>query len=77
MKILREKKKWLAIIAAWLLVMVTLTMVAPTAKEVTTPAKNAGLPDEALSIEAKQMIKTYFPSSDGTPLFIVMHHGAV
>ena len=76
MKILREKKKWLAIIATWLLVMVTLTMVAPTAKEVTTPAKNAGLPDEALSIEAKQMIKTYFPSSDGTPLFIVMHHDA-
>jgi len=74
MNILREKKKWLAIIAAWLIAMIVLTIVAPTAKEVTTPAKNAGLPDDALSIEAKQAIKTYFPSSDGTPLFVVMHN---
>lgn len=40
--------------------MIVLTIVAPTAKEVTTPAKNAGLPDDALSIEAKQAIKNIF-----------------
>lgn len=76
MKTLREKKRWLGIVAVWLVAMVVLTMVAPTAKEVTTPAKNSGLPDNALSIEAKQMIKEYFPSSDGAPLFVVMHDEA-
>lgn len=69
-----KTKKWALItVSLWLIAMVVLSIVAPTAKEVSTNAKNGGLPDEAQSIEAKQYIKTYFPTSEGAPLFVVMH----
>ncbi|QDP99833.1 MMPL family transporter [Lysinibacillus fusiformis] len=74
MKKLAEKKRWLAILLAWLLVMIVLSSVAPGAKEVTSPSENAGLPDDALSIQAQQMIKEYYPSSEGLPLFVVLHN---
>ncbi len=53
--------------------MIVLSAVAPGAKEVTSPSKNAGLPDDALSIQAQQMVKNYYPASQGLPLFVVLH----
>ncbi|WP_107923339.1 MMPL family transporter [Lysinibacillus parviboronicapiens] len=73
MKKFAEKKRWLAILFTWLLVMIVLSAVAPGAKEVTSPSKNAGLPDDALSIQAQQMVKNYYPASQGLPLFVVLH----
>ena len=73
MKKIVEKKRWFTILLAWLLVLVVLSGVAPGAKEVTSPNKNAGLPEDALSIQAQQMIKEYYPASEGLPLFVVLH----
>lgn len=68
---MKEKKLWFGILAAWLLVMLTLSMVAPSSKEVQSPLTNSGLPDDMQSIQAQQLAEKYFPSDDGIPLFVV------
>ncbi len=73
MKRFAEKKRWLTILVAWLLIMGVLQGVAPGAKEVTSPSKNAGLPEDALSVKAQQILKDYYPTSEGLPLFVVLH----
>lgn len=68
---MKEKKFWFGILAAWLIVMMTLSMVAPSAKEVQSSLTNSGLPDDMQSIQAQQLAEQYFPSDDGIPLFVV------
>ncbi|OKL37855.1 MMPL family transporter [Domibacillus mangrovi] len=76
MKFLKEKKRWLAILLCWLIGAAALSSFAPGAKEQTSPNKNAGLPETAASIQAEQALKEYFPSSEGVPLFVVVHDKA-
>ncbi|MFK2826215.1 MMPL family transporter [Bacillus sp. B190/17] len=73
MNSLKEKKRWLIILLCWLIVGGALSSVAPAAKEQTSPGKNAGLPETAASIQAEKALKKYFPSSEGVPLFVVVH----
>lgn len=73
MKILKEKKRWFAILLIWLIVAAALSGIAPHAKEVTSPNKNSGLPERDASIQAEKALKEYFPSSEGVPLFVVVH----
>lgn len=68
---MREKKLWIGILAAWLIVMMTLSMVAPSSKEMKAPMTNSGLPADFQSIEATKLAEEYFPSDNGVPLFVV------
>ena len=73
MKILKEKKRWFIILLCWLFAAGVLASIAPGAKEQTSPEKNFGLPETAESIKAEKALKEYFPSSEGVPLFVVIH----
>ncbi|WML58855.1 MMPL family transporter [Neobacillus sp. PS2-9] len=73
MRLLKEKKRWLLILLAWLVAAAALSLFATSAKEQTSPNKNAGLPDTAASIQAEKALKQYFPSSEGVPLFVVVY----
>ncbi|MGM9946312.1 MAG: MMPL family transporter [Lysinibacillus sp.] len=68
---MKEKKLWFGILAAWIAVMILLSMVAPSSKEVSSPLTNSGLPEDSQAIEANKVLETYFPTEDGIPLFIV------
>lgn len=68
----RKRIYWLSIIG-WLVVTIVLSMVAPGAKQFAEGNKNAGLPDDAMSIIADQQIEKYFPADGGMPLFPVIH----
>ena len=73
MKIFKEKKRWFAILLIWIIAAAALSGMAPHAKEVTSPNKNSGLPETDASIQAEKALKEYFPSSEGVPLFVVVH----
>lgn len=73
MKIFKEKKRWFVILLIWIIAAGVLSSIAPHAKEVTSPNKNSGLPETDESIQAEKALKEYFPSSEGVPLFIVVH----
>ncbi|CEG25335.1 MMPL family transporter [Bacillus sp. B-jedd] len=73
MKIFKEKKRWFIILLCWLFAAGVLAGIAPGAKEQTSPEKNFGLPETAESIKAEKALKEYFPSSEGVPLFVVIH----
>lgn len=51
--------------------MMTLSMVAPSSKEMKAPMTNSGLPADFQSIEATKLAEEYFPSDNGVPLFVV------
>lgn len=68
----RKRIYWLSIIG-WLVATVVLSLVAPGAKQFAEGNKNAGLPDDALSIIADQQIEKHFPADGGMPLFPVIH----
>ena len=53
-----------------------LTISAPSAKEVTSPSENGGLPATASSVVAKTALEDAFPSQKGIPLFIVFKQDA-
>lgn len=71
---MKNKSHWLIIIAAWLSIVILLSFLAPSAKEVASSSKNAGLPETALSIQADKMLKEKFSTSDGLPLIIVFEN---
>ncbi len=73
MNILKEKKRWFATLLIWIITAAVLSGIAPHAKEVTSPNKNAGLPETDTSVQAEKALKEYFPSSEGVPLFVVVH----
>ncbi|ALC87069.1 hypothetical protein AM499_15490 [Bacillus sp. FJAT-22090] len=71
---MKNKSHWLIIIAAWLSIVILLSFLAPSGKEVASSSKNAGLPETALSIQADKMLKEKFSTSDGLPLIIVFEN---
>lgn len=76
MNSLKGKKNWFIILTCWLAAAAVLSTFAPSAKEQTTPAENAGLPESAASIQAENALKEFFPSSEGVPLFVVVQDKA-
>jgi len=71
---MKNKRKWLIIIASWLIVVGLLSFFVPSSKEVASTSKNAGLPETALSIQADKVMKENFSSNEGTPLIIVFEN---
>lgn len=71
---MKNKRIWLIMIASWLVIVGLLSFVAPTGKEVASTSKNTGLPETALSIQAEEIIKENFSSSEGVPLIIVFEN---
>lgn len=69
----QQKKRWIAIIACWIIIASVLSVVAPHAKEVTSPEENNGLPATSASVEAENALEKYFPNVEGVPLFVVAH----
>lgn len=72
-KLWKEKKRWFSILLIWVIVAAVLSSFAPGSKEQTSQMKNAGLPKSAESVKAEKALKTYFPSDEGIPLFVVVH----
>lgn len=70
----QQKKRWIATIAIWVIVAGILSVIAPHAKEVTSPEKNNGLPTNSASVKAEKTLETYYPNSKGVPLFVVAHN---
>lgn len=73
MNFLKQKKRWLIIIALWVMMAAILSVFSPHAKEVTSSEKNNGLPADNASVKAEKMLETYYPNSKGVPLFVVAH----
>jgi RND superfamily putative drug exporter len=72
----KEKKSAAIVLGVWLMIMTVLTISAPSAKEVTSPSENGGLPATASSVVAKKALEDAFPSQKGIPLFIVFKQDA-
>ncbi|HSO58396.1 MAG TPA: MMPL family transporter, partial [Paenisporosarcina sp.] len=72
----KEKKSAARVLGVWLIILTVLTIVAPSAKEVTSPSENGGLPATASSVVAKNALEDAFPSQKGIPLFIVFKQEA-
>ncbi|MEK3979364.1 MMPL family transporter [Psychrobacillus sp. FSL K6-2836] len=68
---MKNKRTWLITLTSWLVIVVLLSFLAPSSKEVASTSKNAGLPETALSIQADKVVKENFSSSEGIPLLIV------
>ncbi|QUG39936.1 MMPL family transporter [Psychrobacillus sp. INOP01] len=68
---MKNKRTWLITLTIWLVIVVLLSFLAPSSKEVASTSKNAGLPETALSIQADKVVKENFSSSEGIPLLIV------
>ncbi|MEI4771589.1 MMPL family transporter [Psychrobacillus sp. FJAT-51614] len=71
---MKNKRHWLIVIAAWLSIVILLSFLAPSGKEVASTSKNAGLPETALSLQADKIIKENFSTRDGLPLLIVFEN---
>lgn len=70
----QQKKRWIAMIALWVIIAGVLSVISPHAKEVTSPEKNNGLPSNNASVKAEKVLETYYPNSKGVPLFVVAHN---
>ena len=68
----KEKKSAAIVLGVWLIILTVLTIVAPSAKDVTSPSENGGLPATASSVVAKKALEDAFPSQKGIPLFFVV-----
>ena len=67
----KEKKSAAIVLGVWLIIMSVLTILAPSAKEVTSPSENGGLPATASSVVANKALEDAFPTQKGIPLFVV------
>lgn len=72
----KEKKSATIVLGVWLIILTVLTILAPSAKEVTSPSANGGLPATASSVIAKKALEDAFPSQKGIPLFVVFKQDA-
>ncbi|MGE6489708.1 MMPL family transporter [Paenisporosarcina sp. NPDC076898] len=72
----KDKKSAAIVLGVWLVIMTMLTILAPSAKEVTSPSENGGLPATASSVIAKKALEGAFPSQKGIPLFVVFKQDA-
>ena len=72
----KEKKSAAIVLGVWLIILTVLTILAPSAKDVTSPSANGGLPATASSVIAKKALEDAFPSQKGIPLFVVFKQDA-
>ncbi|MFD1706864.1 MMPL family transporter [Siminovitchia sediminis] len=67
----KGNRLWLGLLLAWAILAGILSSFAPSASDVVTANKNAGLPEQAPSIIAEHELEKHFPENDGPPLFAV------
>ncbi|SDC08350.1 putative drug exporter of the RND superfamily [Shouchella lonarensis] len=70
---LASKRGALLVLVGWLVLMMVLTMVAPSAKKEATSISSSGLPEGAQSLVGEALSSRYFDEQEGVPALFVYH----
>lgn len=70
-KVARSKRGVGITLSIWLLLMIVLSIVAPSSRDALSPKEGSGLPEDALSEQAKKEMHHYFSNDESTPAILV------